>query len=498
MHILAVDIGTTGAKAALVGRDGAVLASGYADYPLFTGEGNVVEQEPEDWWRATCQALDQLWSAQPGASASLAGVILSGQMQDAILLGAKGALGRAILYSDQRAQAEAQELARRVDPAELVAITGNEQGPASLLAKWLWLARHQPERLAAARTILLGAQDYVAWRLCGRASTDLTTASTTGLLALFEGEWAGDLLDRLGLDPGKLPMLRPSGAPLGQVHPAGAEATGIPAGTPLFQGVGDLGAATVGVGAGLPGRLYAYLGTSGWVAATAVQAQPAPERGLFLLRHPEPEHFIPVAPMLTAGGNLEWLRGVLAEDAPLAYDALNRLAQDAPPGSRGLLYLPYLAGERSPFSDPHARACFLGLSPSTGRAEMVRAVMEGTALAYRSLDQALGVAGSGPMLLAGGGARSPLWCQILADVLDRPVHVVADASNAPARGAAVIAGRSLGWYDSLLPTDRFFPVSQIYQPNPEHRALYDGLYAVFQGLYPQLRESFQALAGLAR
>ncbi len=496
MHILAVDIGTTGAKAALVGRDGAILASGYASYPLLTGEGNVVEQEPEEWWRATCQALSQLWDAQPEARMSLAGVILSGQMQDAILLGAEGALGRAILYSDQRAQVEAQELVQRVDPAELVAITGNEQGPASLLAKWLWLARHEPERLAATRTLLLGAQDYVAWRLCGEASTDLTTASTTGLLALFENDWAGDLLDRLGLDLGKLPALHPSGAPLGQVRPAAGD-TGIPAGTPLFQGVGDLGAATVGVGAGLPGRLYAYLGTSGWVAATTAQARPAPERGLFLLRHPEPEHFIPVAPMLTAGGNLEWLRGVLAEDALLAYEALNRLAQEAPPGSRGLLYLPYLAGERSPFSDPHARACFLGLSRSTGRAEMVRAVMEGTALAYRALDQALGVSGSGPMLLAGGGARSPLWCQILADVLDRPVHPVADASNAPARGAAVIAGRSLGWYDSLFPGDGFFPVSQRHRPNPEHRTLYDALYTVFQGLYPQLKESFQALAGLA-
>ncbi len=497
MHIVAVDIGTTGAKAALVGRDGVVLASGYAGYPLLTGDGNVVEQEPEDWWRATCTALAQLWEAQPGARQAVAGVILSGQMQDLILLGGQGALGRAILYSDQRAQAEALELTRQVDPTELVAITGNEQGPASLLAKWRWLARHQPERLEAASTILLGAQDYVAWRLAAVASTDFTTASTTGLLALFQKDWAADLLARLGLDVGKLPRLQAAGTPLGQVHAQAAEATGIPQGTPLFQGVGDLGAATVGVGAGLPGRLYAYLGTSGWVAATASQAHPAPERGLFLLRHPDPELFIPVAPMLTAGGNLEWLRGVLAEGDPLAYEALNRLAQEAPPGSRGLLYLPYLAGERSPFTDPHARACFLGLSRGTGQAEMVRAVMEGTALAYRALDQALGVSGSGPLLLAGGGARSPVWAQILADALGRPVRVVADASNAPARGAALIAGRSLGWYSSLLPSDDFFPVSRVHQPDPSLRALYDELYAVFQGLYPQLKESFQALAGLA-
>jgi xylulokinase len=215
--------------------------------------------------------------------------------------------------------------------------------------------------------------------------------------------------------------------------------------------VGDLGATTVGVGAGVPGRLYGYLGTSGWLASTLIEAEPCPERGVFTLRHPDPAQMIQVAPMLTAGGNLEWLRSTfhavlvsaLGQGAvvpPVNYDLLNQLAASAPAGSRGLLYLPYLAGERSPFSAPDARACFIGLSADSRISELARSVLEGTTLAYRALREALGVVQSGPLVLVGGGAKSPVWAQILADVLGAPVHVAEDPGNAAARGAALIVG----------------------------------------------------------
>ena len=264
------------------------------------------------------------------------------------------------------------------------------------------------------------------------------------------------------------------------------------------MGCGDLGATTVGAGAGLPGRAYGYRGTSGWIAASLDQATPKPDQGVFTLRHPDPARYIQVAPMLTAGGNLEWLRGALTGDDPLAYDELNRLAGQAPAGSRGLLYLPYLGGERSPFSDPDARAAFIGVSGQTGRAEMVRAVMEGVAMGYRSLGDALGLAADGPLLLTGGGGKSAVWAQILADVLDRPVQVVADPGNAPARGAAVIAGKALGWYDSYLPAGGFFPVAATYRPHRDRRAVYDDLYALFSTLYPRLKDAFSGLAAVGR
>jgi len=493
--IVAIDIGTAGAKAALVERGGRVLASALATYPTHSAAGNMVEQHPQDWWAATVHALHALWRQVPAAQ--VAAVILSGQMQDTILLGEEESVGAAILYSDSRAQAEAASIERRVGAAVLVERTGNTQGAASVLAKWCWLARHEPERLAATSTILLGSHDYVAWRLCGVRATDPTTAATTGLLGWRNGAWLHDLLEDLGLDSTLLPALNPAGAALGQVSAAAAADTGLRAGTPVLQGVGDLGATTVGVGAAEPGTVYAYLGTSGWIAVSCDEAEPLAERGVFTICHAQVGRWIQVAPVLTAGGNLEWLRQVLAPlGQPLpAYVTLDQLAAGARPGSGGVVYLPYLNGERSPFNDPQARAGFLGISGSTTQAELVRAVMEGVACAYRALREAIGVVQSGPLLLAGGGGQSAVWAQILADVLAAPVQVAAAPGDAPARGAAIVAGRALGWYPSLTPVEHDFPVAATYVPNPLHLQRYDRLYAVFAGLYPALRS---ALAGLAQ
>ena len=496
--IVAVDIGTTGAKAALVNRAGALVAQGFAGYATHTAAGGVVEQESEAWWQATCEALQALWADAP-AGCTVAAVTFSGQMQDLILLGEAGAVAPAILYADSRAQAEAATIQAQLGEATLVKHTGNAQGATSLLAKWRWLIAHAPQTLAAARALLPGAHDYVTWRLCGAVTTDGTTAATTGLLDLAQNAWAGDLLAALGLDAGLLPQLRVPGDCVGTVTPAAAAATGLPAGTPVLQGAGDLGASTVGAGAGLPGRVYCYLGTSGWIAASLDQATPRPDQGVFTLRHPDGVRFIQVAPMLTAGGNLDWLRQALlaGPDASAAsYAETNRLAALAAPGSSGVIYLPYLNGERSPFSDPGARAGFLGIAARTTRNDLARAVLEGTALAYRALRDTLGVAAGGALYVTGGGGNSALWMQILAAVLACPVQVLAAPGDAPARGAAILAGNALGWYRSLAPGDDFFPVTAVFAPDSANARLYDQLYAVFRQIYPQLRTTFAALAAI--
>lgn len=497
--ILALDIGTTGTKAALVDQAGYVLASGYAGYPTYTRAGNVVEQAPEDWWQATCLALAQIWAQAPaGAAQAVAAVSLSGQMQDLIMLGEQGAIGHAILYSDSRAQTEAAFVTATIGRATLERITGNEQGPASLLAKWLWLQKYAPEQLAACRKILVGAHEYVGWHLHGAAGADYTTAATTGLLDLAQNQWSYELLAHLGLDADKLPGLHAATSVVGEVTAPAAMATGIPVGTPVLRGAGDLAATTVGVGAGEPGRLYGYLGTSGWIASSLAHATPNPQGGVFTLRHPDPQRYIQVAPMLTAGGNLDWFRRQVASSrAQIAsYDQVNEHAAAAPAGSRGLLYLPYLAGERSPFSDPNARGAFIGLSTLSTQADMARAVMEGTALAYRSLCEALATPPGGPLYLVGGGAKSALWCQILADALGSVVHVVAAPADAAARGAAIIAGVGLGWYADYCPAGNFFAMNQIYTPEAKSTQLYDKLYTVFRQLYPQLRGAFKDLAAI--
>lgn len=488
--IVAIDIGTTGAKVALVAQDGRILASGYGAYSTHTSEGNQVEQMPADWWVATCTALAQLW-ARGSDRRAIAAVALSGQMQDLILLGEHEALGAAILYSDNRAQGEAETITATIGAEELTRITGNEQGAASLLAKWRWLQRHAPTRLAACHTLLLGAHSYIGWRLSSAATCDYTTASTTGLLDLFGNTWATPLLSRLELAPAKLPTLLAADQPIGTVTPTAARATGLPAGLPVYTGAGDLAATTVGVGAGEPGRTYCYLGTSGWVATSLEKATPNPGDGVFTLRHPDPTRFIQVAPMLTAGGNLDWVRTQVstADD----YTQLNALAAAAPVGSHGVLYLPYLAGERSPFSDPAARACYIGISGQTQRSDLVRAVMEGVAFAYRALLNSLTAEVTG-LYVVGGGAQSMVWMQMLADVLGCTVHIVDKPADAATRGAALIVGRALGWHSTLAPDDTFFPISRTLMPTPAAQATYQALYPIFAALYPQLRASFRALA----
>lgn len=492
--IVAIDIGTTGAKAALVGQNGQVLAHGYAAYPTQTGEGNRVEQQPADWWDATCVALAHLWASVGVDRSAIAAIALSGQMQDLILLGAEDVLRPAILYSDQRAQAEAGCLESTIGYAELARITGNEQGAASLLAKWRWLQEHEPATLAACQTILLGAHSYVGWRLSGAVACDYTTASTTGLLDLLGNDWAADLLVRLGLQTEKLPPLLAADAQIGVVTQTAAAATGLPAGLAVYTGAGDLAATTVGVGAGEPGRLYCYLGSSGWIALSLAHATPNPQGGVFTLRHPDPTRFIQVAPMLTAGGNLDWVRTqiVCADD----YTQINQLAAAAPAGSHGVLYLPYLAGERSPFSDPLARACYIGISGRAQRCDLVRAVMEGSCFAYRALLETL-TNEVAALYVVGGGAQSSVWMQILADVIGCPVKIVANPADAAARGAAIMVGRALGWYDGFTPNDAFFPVAQTLLPKPTTHAIYQALYPVFTDLYPQLRASFSMLAQIS-
>ncbi|RVW06154.1 xylulokinase [Rhodococcus spongiicola] len=494
--LISLDIGTGGAKAALVAQDGRLLASGYSGYETYSPADYCMEQEPQAWWRAAQDALGQIGAtADRATAADLAGITLSGQMQDLILVGADDTIGHAILYSDTRARSEAEEISAQIGADRLTSITGNTQDASSLLAKWRWLEKHEPDRLAASRTILFGAHSYIAWRLCGNTSCDHTTASTTGLLDLDGNAWATDLLERLGLDTQRLPKLTPASECIGTLTAAAARTLMLPPDLPVFAGAGDLAATTVGVGAGEPHRFYCYLGTSGWIASTppdaAESSKASAESGVFTLRHPDLQRVIRVAPMLTAGGNLDWVGAEVAHSED--YAGLNATAAMAPAGSNGVIYLPYLAGERSPFRDPNARACYIGLSNQTTRADMIRAAMEGVCFAYRSLFELLG-ANAEKLYVVGGGAKSTLWMQILADVMGHDIQVVAEPENAAVRGAAIIAGRELGWYETYAPPDHF-PVARSYRPRESSAAIYSTRYRVYTDLSLQLRSAFAKISG---
>ena len=483
--IAALDVGTTGVKAALVTRDGRVVASATAGYPTHSRAGGVMEQSPEDWWEAACQAMQ---ACEPGRHA-VAALGLSGQMQALIALGLHGPLRPAILYSDTRAAAELSAVERLWGKDRWWAQTGNVQDATSLPPKLLWLQRHEPETYRSVRWILLGAHDYVTWRACGEVVTDLTTAATTGLLDLAGGRWALEMLEALGLRTNVLPPLTSGWEVTGRLMPEAAAALHLPPGIPVIHGAGDAATTTLGAGAGDPGRGYLYLGTSGWLAQTLPGSQPQPETGLFTLRHPQPSWQLIIGPLLTAAGNLEWIRQQLGGPS---YEALEAWARQAPPGAGGVLYLPYLAGERSPFRNPNARASFMGIGPSAGRPELVRSVLEGVAFALRSVHEAMApmlgaeAGATGPLGATGGGCRSDLWCEIIAAVLGRPLRRLADPSNVGVRGAVLLAGRALGWYDTWEPSPGFFPVERNFEPEPALVQLYEVAYGEWVRCNPYL------------
>lgn len=485
--VLALDLGTTGVKAAAVSRSGAILASAYRGYPT-RATGLVIEQDPRDWERASMEALRELAQSAEGRPEALA---LTGQMQDLILETGADADGPAILYSDTRARAEAAEIEGAYGRQRLLSEAGNPHDASGLAAKLLWMSRNEAARYAGSERLLLGAHDHLAFRLCGRAVTDLTTASTTGLLDLGKGVWNLGLLGALGLRTDFLPEIAPSDAIVGSLSPEAAGRTGLPAGLPVIHGCGDAGTTTLGSGAGEEGRLSINLGTSGWVALTRAGGAVDSSRGVYNLRHPDGKRLIAIGAPATAAGNLDWFRSLVLPEAEgaKAFEILEAEASRARPAS--ILYLPYLAGERSPFMDGDARAAFIGLARETGRGEMARAVMEGVALSFRSVRDAMGGGREGATLV-GGGARSRLWCGILASVLDCEVRVPGSPGDAGVRGAGLLAARALGWAGGWTGID--LPGAAAYRAEPEWKKAYDGVYDAFCGLEEALRATWTALA----
>jgi xylulokinase len=485
---LAFDLGTSGVKAALINSNGKIVRSAVERYPTQITNGGVVEQEASDWWHA-------LVAAACVGGAEVAKIVLTGQMQDLILLNERGEpLRPAILYSDMRAQAEAAEIIERVGKERLIALTGNDQSADSLWAKVLWLKRNQLDLLSRAKILLFSPADYAAYKMTGNAVTDTTTASTTGLMILRGRCWLdGATLAEFGIGEvgSRLPPLAAGGAQVGRLTPNAAAELGLQPNIPVYHAAGDAGAATLGAGSGEIGQAYGYLGTSGWIAFSAAQPGSS-EQGVFTLAHPRPDQYIHVAPLLTAGGNLDWVRDLFGE---ADYDGLIGAALERPIAH--ILYLPYLGGERAPFSDPFARAAFIGMSRNTERTDMCRAALEGVAYAYvHALDTLLPERPE-TFVLTGGGTRSNAWCQLFADVLGQPVSIAEDAENVGIRGALLAARFASGGLDSYAPAG-YFPIRNIVTPNPDLVARYAQKYAVFRAAYPALKPIFAALARKSR
>ena len=457
--LVGLDVGTTGVKAVAVSTTGEVLARAERGYPLSTPQPGWCEQDPEDWWAATQAALGDL-DVEPAA------VGFSGQMHGLVALDEHDRpLRPAILWNDQRTGAECAEIEARIGVERLIELTGNRALTGFTAPKLLWLRRHEPDVYARIRRILL-PKDYVRLRLTGEHATDVADASGTLLFDVRRRAWSDDVLELLELPASWLPP----------VH----ESTEI-------AGAGDQAAGALGMGIDRAGPLSVVLGTSGVVFAALPAYRPDAEARLHVFCHAVPETWHAMGVMLSAAGSLRWLRDQVVGGS---YEELSLEAARWPPGTEGLVFQPYLAGERTPHSDPNARGAFVGLSLRHERGALVRAVLEGVAYGLRDsleLLRALGVDAERGRV-SGGGARSALWLRIVASVLGLPLERTAASEEGAAFGAALLGGVATGVFaDAAEAVASCVHVTDRIEPDPAWQAVYEDGYARFRMLYPALR-----------
>lgn len=508
--ILAHDLGTTGNKATLFDREGALVGSAFAAYPTVYPHPNWAEQEPADWWRAVCTTTHQLLTQTGVAAHDIAAVGLCGQMMGCTPVDAQGIpLRSCIIWADQRAQQQAHQIAEQCGAEAVYQRSGHRPSPAYTAAKILWLRDEQPA-LFQQTAWFLQPKDFIVHRLTGHFATDYSDASGTLLFDLAERTWASDFLTALHLSPACLPTLHPSTAIVGEVTRGAAAATGLAAGTPVVIGGGDGACAGVGAGVVEPGDAYCCIGSSAWISISTLHPVRDPEQRTFTFHHLHPERYAPMGTMQAAGGARDWAWRVLA-DAELDLDAA---AATVPAAAAGVLFLPYLLGERSPHWNPLARGAFIGLAMPHSKPQLARAVLEGVALNLRLILDALrssfsrapdreathGVAQNTPpirtMRLIGGGGKSNLWPQILADCFNLPIQQLSLTSEATSWGAAVAAGVAVGLYDWTLAAQRT-TVTEVVAPTTHGAALYNELAAIYADTYHALEPIYARLAALS-
>ena len=493
-YFIGIDSSTTATKALLMDELGAVVAIGRSEYDFETPRPLWSEQSPHLWWDATVIAVREALDQGGIGGDAVAGIGLTGQMHGLVLLDDEGQVLRpSILWNDQRTQAECDEIRERVGPEELISITGNDALTGFTAPKILWVHNNEPDVFARVAHVLL-PKDYVRYRLTDTYAIDRAGGSGTILFDLAARDWSDEVARVLDIPMEWLPPTFEGTDVTGVVTEEAAALTGLRSGTPVMAGGGDQAANGVGVGAITPGVVAMSVGTSGVVFAAADRPVVEPAGRLHAFCHAVPGMWHLMGVMLSAAGSYKWFKETFAP--ALTYDELNDAAAQVPAGSEGLVFLPYLTGERTPHPDPLARGAFVGLTVRHGLGHMARAVMEGVAFGLRdSVELMAAEMELGEVRVSGGGASSDLWLRIIADVIGLPVRVVGTAESA-AHGAAMLAAVGAGTFNSVAEAcEAAVEVGEITEPGQD-AAVYDEVYRVYRDLYPALRASFHRLSEL--
>ncbi len=497
-YLLAHDLGTSGNKATLYSDDGRLIASQTVTYPTHFFNGNWAEQDPADWWHAVCNSTQALLAQSKVDPADIAGLALSGQMMGCTLVDKAGEVLRpSMLYCDQRAAVQAAGILDQIELKDFYGIVGHRVSPSYTLEKLMWVRDNEPGIYAKTHKTLC-AKDYINYRLTGKMATDFSDASGTNAFDLNTFTWSERIIQLAGVDAAMFPDPMDSTQVLGDLTREAAAATGLRVGTPVALGGGDGSCAGVGVGCIKPGSAYNYLGSSSWIALTVEKPIVDEQMRTMNWAHCVPGYLHPSGTMQTAGSSLQWLKEVIctSECAAAAstntnpYALIDAAIAQSTPGANGILFLPYMLGERTPWWNPDARGAFIGLNLASKREDVLRAVMEGVTM---NLGIIVNIFRQhvplNTITVIGGGAKSAVWRQMMADIYDCPVESLNFLEEATSMGAAVIGGVAVGLFPDFEVIHRFIKVDHVSTPNPANQQRY-------RQMMPLLEKSYRALVSV--
>ena len=497
MYALGIDVGTGGTRALVIDGAGRIVASATADHePFASPQIGWAEQHPEDWWRACCAAVREVLTGGTVRGDDIACVGFSGQMHGAVMLDqADNVVRPALIWCDVRTEKQCIDLTRAIGPEKLIQLTCNPALANFTLTKFLWVRENEPENWSRVRSVML-PKDYVRFRLSGDKAIDVADASGTLLLDVANRRWSSEMLDAAEMDARLLPKVFESPDVCGHISKAGAAATGLKEGTPVVAGAGDQAAGAVGMGITAPGAVSATIGTSGVVFAATDRPALDPKGRLHTFCHAIPGRWHVMGVTQAAGLSLRWFRDQFGarEGSGDAYDRLAAEAAAISPGADGLLWTPYLMGERTPHLDPHARGALVGITASHTRAHVIRAIFEGVAFSLRDTFTIFGEIGVPvkQIRLGGGGAKSALWRQIQADVYAHEVELV-EAEEGAAYGAAILAGVGARMWPSVdSACAGIVRVASRVAPSADAVKTMNSNYAAYRRVYPATRDIFSS------
>jgi xylulokinase len=503
-----VDIGTTGAKALLIDNKGKVITTCTAEYPLYHPRPNWAEQNPSDWWEGTVKAIRQLLTDSRIPPAQIRALGLSGQMHSAVFLDRDySALRPAILWCDTRTTPQCKWIFDRIGKEGLLRLVSNRPLEGFTAPKILWVRDQEPKIYEKIHKVLL-PKDYVRFKLSGELLTEESDAAGTLMFDLKKRQWSKEFLDLIDVPVSFLPECRKSPDVCGKISGEASEFTGLPKGIPIAGGGADNSCGAIGTGIVKPGRILASIGTSGVILAPTDSLKVDPDMRVQSFCHSVPGKWYLMGCMLSAGGAFRWYRDVFGQaEIDISrnmgvdpYELLLEEARKAPIGSEGLLFMPYLIGERTPHMDAKAKGAFLGISLRHEKRHFVRALIEGVTFGLRDSLEIINRLGEEiqQIRLTGGGARSLFWAQVQADIYQREV-ILTDNQEGPAFGAAILAAVCGGLYgDVIEASESMVKIRDSIPPNKDSARIYDSFFEVYEKLYPSLKNRYAEISDLLK